>query len=127
MLYGRMGGGVGESSRDSSDVRELGTYAGGAVFHATKVLGPAGDSSSSNEGVPTWKLSAIVEYARTILEGLGVALDEPTMITSDNIANVRVSEGESSATRMRHELRRYKQVHIRCEAGKWQVPRPPCP
>ena len=92
------------------------TRSGGAVYTRTKRLGVVTGSSMEAERVPTVKLSEAAEYSQAIETALGNEV-EPILITSDNSPNQRTAEGEASASRARHMLRRYLMVQQRVANG----------
>ena len=48
-------------------------------------------------------------------------MTEPSLLTTDNTANLRVADGESSASRTRHLLRQYIIIQQRCADGEIAV------
>ena len=83
------------------------TYAGGAAFHQTKRIATICDSSQRSESIPTSKGGEVACYAREILRALGNPPDGPTLLASDNRANMLVARDSGSAARSRHFLRQY--------------------
>ena len=64
------------------------------------------------------KAGELVTYAREILRALGVLADEPTLITTDNLANYKVASGAASPSRSLHFLRRYFVLRQRIASGE---------
>ena len=63
----------------------------------------------------------MVTYAREILRALGVLPEQPTLILTDNQANLLVAANAASAQRSRHFLRRYFALRQRIAAGECRV------
>ena len=93
------------------------TYGRGAVAHMTKKIGLILDSSMEAEGVASSKAGEVDTYAREILRALGVPAQQPTIIMTDNKANLQVANNSSAATRSRHFLRRYWALQQRISRG----------
>jgi hypothetical protein len=93
----------------------LGTRAGGSILHLVKKLGVKVASTQEAEQIPTLKCSEYAVYTRIVETALGVPPDEPTVILSDNLGNVRVSENIGSSTNSRHFLIRYECLHQRID------------
>ena len=91
--------------------------AGAATCTRTKALSVMSSSSMGSEGVGTMRVTEVMEHVCDINAALGVD-PGPPLVTSDNIANVRVASGEASATNARHELRRYVTIVQRVVRGK---------
>jgi len=94
------------------------TYAGAAIYHVTKKIALLVDSSMESEAIASSKSSEIVSYAREILRGLGVPADGPTLLTTDNLANLRVGSGVACPSRSKHFLRRYGVLKQRIAQGE---------
>ena len=94
------------------------TFAGGAVLHQTKKLALTLDSSMETEAVGSSKAAEAVAHAREILRGLGIPVEGPTLISTDNLANQRVGSGIGCPTRSRHFLRRYWALKQRIADGE---------
>ena len=62
-----------------------------------------------------------VSYARVVLLALGAPPAGPTVILSDNKANVLVANNAMSASRSRHFLRRYHTLQRRMAEGECRV------
>jgi hypothetical protein len=95
------------------------TKAGAAIHAQTKNLGVIAEDSMSAEQVGTVKLTNIGEYLLNIETALGNETNFPMLCTTDNKPNQLVSEGESSATRSRHALRRYWITQQRIASGRF--------
>ena len=93
------------------------TFAGAAVFHQTKRIATICDCSQRSESIPTSKGSEVAEYARNVLRGLGMPCEEPTLIGTDNRANMLVARNAGSAKASRHFLRQYYTVRQKQERG----------
>ena len=95
------------------------TYGRAAVYHATKKINLVLDSSMEAEAIGSSKAGEVVAFAREILRALGdPACATPTMITTDNKANLLVANKSGSAARSRHFLRRYWALQQRISSGE---------
>jgi hypothetical protein len=94
------------------------TKGGAAIASKCKTLGFIADTSMSAECGATVKMTDIIEYERAIEAALGNDVTTPTLCTTDNMPNQLVAEGESSAARSRHHLRRYSVVQQRIAHGQ---------
>ena len=95
------------------------TWNRAAIYCCTKKIGIAGIASSHEvEGIASGKMAEVNSYVREIARGLGVALDGPTRILTDNAANERVAMGKANAGNSRHFLRRYFGLMRRVAAGE---------
>ena len=83
------------------------TYCGAAVLHRTKKLGLMCSAVQEGEQIATALLSNDVIYARNVACALGDPQPGPTMLGSDNLANVQVAMRQGAANRSKHMLRRY--------------------
>ena len=97
------------------------TCFGAAVYHCTKKVGLIVDSSHECEAIATAKAGEHVSYARVVLLALGAPPAGPTVILSDNKANVLVANNAMSASRSRHFLRRYHTLQRRMAEGECRV------
>jgi hypothetical protein len=97
------------------------TFARGAVYHCTKKIGLILDSSMEAEAVGTSKAGEASTYAREILRAIGEPTDEPTLIHTDNDANMKVANDAASAARSKHFLRRYWALQQRMARGEVRV------
>ena len=97
------------------------TYAGGAVLHQTKKISLIVDSTMEAEAIASAKCAESISYAREILRALGELRDQPTLITTDNLANFKVASGAANPTRSRHFLRRYNKLKERIAEGEVQM------
>ena len=93
------------------------TYMGAVVYHCTKKIALLVDSSMESEAIASAKGGESVVYAREILRAFGVALDEPTLLSTDNLANQKVGSGVGCPSRSRHFLRRYFTLKQRIAEG----------
>ena len=89
----------------------------GVIVAETKKMGPV-DSSAQGEGIASSKCAEILENVREIARGMGILPDEPTVLRSDNLSNVRVSNDPKSAGRLRHALRRFATLQARVARGE---------
>lgn len=94
------------------------TYAGGAVLHQTKKISLIVDSSMEAEAVASGRAAEHVAYAREVLRALGTPIDGPTLVGTDNLANMRVGSLAGCPSRSRHFLRRYHVLLQRVAAGE---------
>ena len=92
----------------------------GVIVAETKKMGPV-DSSAQAEGIASSKCAEILENVREIARGMGILSDEPTVLRSDNLSSVRVSNDPKSAGRLRHALRRYATLQARVARGEVSV------
>jgi len=92
------------------------TYFGASVFHTTKKIACATDSSMGNECIASSKAAEVIDYAREVLRALGILIDGPTTLYTDNKANLIVASKIGSASRARHLLRRYVGIQQRIAA-----------
>ena len=76
------------------------------------------DSSMEAEAIGSSKAGEVVAYAREVLRALGVPAQEPTVIMTDNQANLQVATDSASASRSRHFLRRYYALQQRLARGE---------
>ena len=106
------------------------TSAGAAILAKSCTLRPVTASSSDAEGHASVKLTDSLAYIEAVENGLGVRRDYPYLVTTDNKGNQLVSNGESSASRCRHQLRRWWIISQRINAGSIKmrsVPTAECP
>ena len=89
----------------------------GVIVAETKKMGPV-DSSAQAEGIASSKCAEILENVREIARGMGILPDEPTVLRSDNLSSVRVSNDPKSAGRLRHALRRFATLQARVARGE---------
>ena len=83
----------------------------------TKKLGLMLDSSMEAESIGSSKAGELITYAREILRAMGIAADKPTVVMTDNKANLLVANDATSASRSRHFLRRYWALQQRIARG----------
>ena len=93
------------------------TYNGAQVETCTKRVGVESESSQHTEGVASVKCSSRILYARTVLAALGVPCGEPTVLLTDNKANMLVANDAGSSVRSRHFLRMYRLLQQRIGDG----------
>ena len=94
------------------------TKAGAAILARTKSLRVMGGSSFENEAHASIKMSDVLEFQMVIDEHLGDDMTQPYLMTTDNRANQLVSEGEMSAGRAKHLLRKYIILQQRIRSGR---------
>ena len=73
------------------------------------------------EAVGTSKAGEASTYAREVLRAIGEPTDEPTLIHTDNDANMKVANDAASAARSKHFLRRYWALQQRMARGEVRV------
>ena len=81
------------------------THRGAAIMVELKNIGATG-SSAAAEGLGILKTTDKIIRARDVYGALGTPILGPTLLISDSDPALRTAAGESTATRMRHELRR---------------------
>jgi len=89
----------------------------GAIVCETKKMGPV-NSSAEGEGITTSKCAELVIPVQEAARAMGIALEGPTIIRSDNAANVRVANDPNAAIRLKHALRRFATLQGRVAAGE---------
>lgn len=87
-------------------------------MHCVKKLHLVVDSSMEVECIASSKAGESVAYARECLRVLGESVDEPTIILTDNQANLLVASNATSASKSRHFLRRYWALQQRLAQGE---------
>ena len=98
------------------------TKAKAALYAKSKrITGVVPSSSTDNENVPTVKVTHMVEYLLEAETYVGNDTSEPVLVTTDNSGNQLVSEGESSAGRVRHILLRWMNIRARIAQGMIMV------
>eukprot|EP00962_Isochrysis_galbana_P061734 scaffold43358_cov747-Isochrysis_galbana.AAC.1 len=70
------------------------------------------------EAVASGRAAEHVAYAREVLRALGTPIDGPTLVGTDNLANMRVGSLAGCPSRSRHFLRRYHVLLQRVAAGE---------
>ena len=85
----------------------IGTYYGGAFYHATKRIAVLVSCSQESECVATVHAAQVALYAREVLRALGVPAAGASLVGSDNIASLLVAKSTGSAAKCKHFLRRY--------------------
>ena len=96
------------------------THRGAAIHVELKNLGATG-SSAGAEALAILKTTDKLVRARDVFGALGYTPAGPTLLMSDSDPALRTTAGESTASRMRHELRRLAIVtqRVRCCWGGW--------
>ena len=92
------------------------THRGAAIHVELKNLGASG-SSAAAEAVAILKTSDKLLRARDVYGALGFPIEGPTFLLSDSDPALRTTAGESTSSRMRHELRRLAIVTQRVRDG----------
>ena len=92
----------------------------GAIVCETKKMGPV-NSSAEGEGITTSKCAELVIPVQEAARAMGIALGGPTIIRSDNAANVRVANDPNAAVRLKHALRRYATLQGHVAAGEVKI------
>jgi len=90
-------------------------YGGGAFLHQCKKVGLLIDYTMEVEAVATGKVAEVVAYAREVGRAISAPCHGPTLIGTDNLANLSVRSGKG--TRSKHFLRRYHVLMQRVAAG----------
>ena len=94
------------------------TYNGGVIYHVTKKIALIVDSSMETEVIASAKAGEQVSVAREILRAFGTPCERPTLIGTDNLANMKVATGVGCPSRSRHFLRRYAVLKRRISEGE---------
>ena len=89
------------------------THNGGAVALELKLIKLAMGCSGETEGYASLRCSDKLMEGRVCLANFGRPQHDPTLLLSDNDANLRIAAGEASAQRLRHALRRWWVVTAR--------------
>ena len=97
----------------------LATYMGGTVLHLSKKVGTAVASTCDAESVATTKASEHGLYARIVLGALGVPVEGPTRLLTDNQSNLRICQNANSSARSRYFLIRMACLHQRIADGEF--------
>jgi hypothetical protein len=84
------------------------TMNGAEIAHVNKSIHMHIASSAEAEAFATGKAGELVEMAHEAARGLGIELNGPTFVGTDNKANAMVGSGHALPSRMRHCLRRYR-------------------
>jgi hypothetical protein len=92
----------------------------GAIVCETKKMGPV-NSSAEGEGITTSKCAELVIPVQEAARAMGIAIEGPTIIRSDNAANVRVANDPNAAVRLKHALRRYATLQGHVAAGEVKI------
>ena len=91
------------------------TKNGAAVVHGAGTVNVVCEASMDTEGVATTKLIHKVLYVQAMERAMGVSTGLPTVVGTDNSANLLVSRGQGSAGRSKHSLRRWANITKRLE------------
>jgi len=94
------------------------TYEGAAVLHQTKKISLVVQCSMHTEAIASGKAPEVIYYAREIERAFGKPPAGPTLLGTDNMANLRVGSGVGAPTRSKHFLRRYHTLKQRVVAGE---------
>ena len=101
------------------------TCNGGAVLHMVKKLSTASaindESSCENESIATSRCSQFAVYARAVATAFGMPPTAPTIIGTDNSANLTLSAGTATPGRAKHALRRWAAIRMRVASGACRV------
>ena len=95
----------------------LATAAGAAVAAKSKALKIVTSCSMDAERYASTKVAEMAEVGRLIERAFGLDMSTPTLLATDNLPHLRVSQGEASASRSRHLLRRYIQIRQAMQNG----------
>jgi hypothetical protein len=94
------------------------TYGGAAVLHQTKKISLVVECSMHTEAIASGRAAEIIFYGREIIRAFGRPATEPTLLGTDNLANLRIGSGVGCPTRCKHFLRRYFTLKQRVAAGE---------
>ena len=94
------------------------THRGASVLSMLKMAGVICGSSASIEGLALLKLSDWTVYARVVTARYGFAQEGPTVLLSDSESGLKAASGETSVSKMKHELRRSAIVTARVRDGE---------
>ena len=101
------------------------TYNGGVVLHMVKKLSTVSvindESSCENESVATSRCSHFAVYARAVATAFGMPPMAPTIISTDNSANLTLSNGTATPGRAKHALRRWAAIRSRVASDVCRV------
>jgi hypothetical protein len=110
---------------DSSVYAAAVTCNGGAVMHMVKKLSTASvindESSCENESIATSRCSQFAVYARAVATAFGMPPTAPTIVGTDNSANLSLSSGTATPGRAKHALRRWAAIRLRVASGACRV------
>ena len=93
------------------------TYGGGAVLHQCKKTGLLVYCTMEAKAIATGKAAEVVTFAREVGRAIGAPCDGPTLIGTDNLANLSIGSGKGTPSRSKHFLRRYHVLVQRVAAG----------
>jgi hypothetical protein len=101
------------------------TFNGGVVLHMVKKLSTVSvindESSCENESIATSRCSQFAVYARAVATAFGMPPTAPTIIGTDNSANLTLSNGTATPGRAKHALRRWAAIRSRVASGVCRV------
>ena len=119
MKLSTLPGGAADSTwMASPELYALVVYAfGAAVHHCTKKHRLVCSSSFIAEGAATNELLKMVLYARNAMRAWGYGTLQPSVLWSDSLSNVSVSNNAGAAAKCKHELCRYLVLQQRVKAG----------
>ena len=93
----------------------------GGVAWSTKLSSLIVDSSHEMEAIASGKAGEINSHVREIARALGIKLDGPTEILTDNLANQIIASKSGWPSRSRHFFRRYYSLLRRASMGECVV------
>ena len=79
------------------------------------------ESSCENESIATSRCSQFAVYARAVATAFGMPPTAPTIIGTDNSANLTLSAGTATPGRAKHALRRWAAIRMRVASGACRV------
>ena len=101
------------------------TFNGGVVLHMVKKLSTVSvindESSCENESIATSRCSQFAVYARAVATAFGMPQTAPTIIGTDNSANLTLSNGTATPGRAKHALRRWAAIRSRVASGVCRI------
>ena len=113
----------GEADASWSDRSLIGMvimFWGGAVLLETKKAALA-DSSTEVEGIASSKCAEHLTVAIEMARGMGYKVDQPTLLRTDNMSSLRISNCIKSTARAKHALRRYYVLQERVRRGEIRI------
>ena len=93
------------------------TMGGGCILYVVKKIQLLTMTTMENEAVATGKAAEQVTFAREIQRAMGIKIDGPTLIGTNNLANRIVGSGVGCPSRSKHFLHRYHVLMQRVRAG----------
>ena len=88
------------------------------MLSLTKKISLIVNSSHHSEAAASAKGVEAITYARKVTRGMGVMEAGPTLLGTDNLANLRIGLGVGCPTRSKHFLRIYWLLKQAIAAGK---------